>query len=58
MTTIHKALIWAGIIIGTAAYSSYIGLSDAAATGMTMGMVGAAWASVSSGRGACRKGCA
>ena len=53
MTTTMKALIWAAIIIATAAYSKATGLSDAASFAMTMGLSGAALASLNLGRNRC-----
>ena len=50
MKMTHIALIWAGIILATAFYTSYIGLSEAASWGLTMGQVGAAWASIEGNR--------
>jgi hypothetical protein len=57
MKTTHIALIWGAIIIATAIYTNYIGLSDAASTGITMGMVGAAWGSIQGKSGRCSKVC-
>lgn len=57
MTTVHKSLIWAAIIIGTALYTNSLGLSSAASFGITMGMVGAAYGSVQGKAGRCSKVC-
>lgn len=50
MNNTQKALLWAATILGMAAYSNHIGMSDAASWGLTMGLVGAAWASIEGSR--------
>ena len=57
MKSTHIALIWAGIILATAFYANYIGLSEAASWGLTMGQVGAAWASIEGNRRRSKKAC-
>ncbi|MEM1050876.1 MAG: hypothetical protein AAGI28_02160 [Pseudomonadota bacterium] len=56
MTIFLKALIWAGIIICAAIYTGYVGFSDGTSFGVTMGLSGAALASIQPGCGACGKG--
>ena len=58
MTTVQKALLWAGTMIGAAFYSNHLGLSDGAGFAITMAITGAAFASLYAGRGGCGKGCA
>lgn len=57
MTTVHKSLIWAAIIIATAFYTNYLELSSGASFGITMGMVGAAYGSIQGKSGRCSKVC-
>ena len=50
MTTVQKAIMWAAAILVAAYASTEMGLSTEASFGLTMGLVGAAWASIESGR--------
>ncbi len=59
MTTIQKAVLWAAMILIAAYTGNEMGLSAEAGFGVTMGLVGAAWASIEAGRRRSRrKGCA
>lgn len=57
MKTTHIALLWAVIILAAAAYSNFIGMSDAGSAGMTLGLVGAAWGSIEGNRRRSNKAC-
>jgi|GEM_PF-2428534 len=50
MTTVQKAIMWAAAILVAAYSSTEMGLSTEASFGLIMGLVGAAWASIESGR--------
>lgn len=58
MTHIQKAMLWAAAILITAYFAKDMGLSAEASFGLTMGLVGAAWASIEVGRRrSCKKVC-
>ncbi|WP_432201451.1 hypothetical protein ACRAQ7_04500 [Erythrobacter sp. W53] len=57
MSIQSKALIWASIIIAAAFVANGHGLSDSASFGIIMGLTGAAWGTLNSGRSACGRGC-
>ncbi|MCK0099161.1 hypothetical protein MWU38_07190 [Qipengyuania sp. S6317L1] len=50
MTTVQKAMLWAAAILVAAYSSTEMGFSTEASFGLTMGLVGAAWASIETGR--------
>ena len=55
MTAVMKSLIWASIIIAIAYVTKEQGMSDNASLGITMGLIGAAVASLGA-RKSCRLG--
>ena len=57
MTNVLKSLIWASIIILVAWNAKEQGMSDSASMGLTFGLMGAAIASLSTGKGCRTKGC-
>ncbi len=54
------ALLWAAIIIAAALIMSEQGVNSAVATGVVMGLSGAAWGMIARKRGSssCKTGCA
>lgn len=59
MTNIFKALCWAALILVVAAYSRSIGLGSAESFAITMGLAGAAIATIKASRHrSCKKACA
>lgn len=57
MNNTHKALIWAGAILGAAAYSNATDMSDGASFAITMALVAAAWGTLNIRSGRCTKVC-
>ncbi|UAB78566.1 hypothetical protein INR77_02180 [Erythrobacter sp. SCSIO 43205] len=58
MTHVQKAMLWAAAILVAAYCASEMGLTTGASFGITMGLVGAAWASIEAGRRrSCKKAC-
>lgn len=57
MKNTHKALLWAGAILGAAVYSNATDMSDSASFAITMALVAAAWGTLNLRRGRCKKVC-
>lgn len=57
MKTMLKSLIWASIIISVAYATKQQGMSDSASFGVTMGLVGAALATIMPAKSCRVKGC-
>ena len=57
MQNVMKSLVWAAIIIMVAYTAKDQGMSDNASLGLIMGLVGAATASLATGKGCRAKGC-
>ena len=51
MTIIQKSILWAAIIIAATLLATGLGMSDSASFAVVMGLTGAAYASIYSGKG-------
>ncbi|MEM6475039.1 MAG: hypothetical protein AAF687_02610 [Pseudomonadota bacterium] len=55
MSNISKALLWAAIIIAAALIMSGMSISDAASSGVILGLSGVAWATIATDSGCGRR---